>query len=152
VLLETAKLQTILLTSHMTEAERFYQQVLGLRVKRRVLGGHGPGQVYDVGGEELLLFPVPSHTPSEHTVVGFAVSDLSAVIGELRARGLEWMRIPGLPHREDGALVTPDGTQVVWFRDPDGNVLSIVQYAPAESLDGRSAGDALRPRDTLAQH
>jgi catechol 2,3-dioxygenase-like lactoylglutathione lyase family enzyme len=124
-MLSSAKLQTIMHTTRLVHAERFYSHVLGLRIKCR---RHG-GVVFDVGGEELLLFPVPSHTPSEHTVLGFAVTDLSSVMAELRARGLEWVRIPGWEYREDGVLVTPDGAQVVWFRDPDGNALSIVQYA-----------------------
>jgi catechol 2,3-dioxygenase-like lactoylglutathione lyase family enzyme len=123
-MLSFAKLQTIVLTTRFAHAERFYSHVLGLRLKRRQHGG----AVFDVGGEDLLLFPVPAHTPSEHTILGFAVTDLSAVMIELRARGLEWMRIPGWQYRDDGVLVTPEGSQVVWFRDPDSNVLSIVQY------------------------
>jgi catechol 2,3-dioxygenase-like lactoylglutathione lyase family enzyme len=124
-MLASAKLQPIVFTTRFADAEHFYSHVLGLPLKRR---RHG-GAVFDVGGEDLLLFPIPSHTPSEHTILGFAVADLSAVMVELRARGLEWLRIPGWRYREDGALVTPEGAQVVWFRDPDGNVLSIVQYA-----------------------
>ena len=47
----------------------------------------------------------------------------------LRDHGVQWNRIPGLPHDHDGVVVTPSGAKVVWFRDPDGNLLSIVQYA-----------------------
>jgi hypothetical protein len=37
-------------------------------------------------------------------------------------------RFPGIPHDESGVFVTPDGARVAWFRDPDGNLLSVVQY------------------------
>ena len=46
----------------------------------------------------------------------------------LRARGLTWERFAHFPHDADGVLEAPDGSRVVWFRDPDGNLLSIVQY------------------------
>ena len=69
--------------------------------------------------------------PSAHTVVGFSVADLEAVTGALSARGLSFERIPGLRCDASGVLRTPEGARVVWFRDPDGNLLSIVQYAAA---------------------
>jgi catechol 2,3-dioxygenase-like lactoylglutathione lyase family enzyme len=124
-MLASARLQTIICTARIEEAEAFYSRVLGLHRKGRSDGAW----VYDVGGSELRVSPVPSTQPAIHTVVGFAVSDLRAVITSLKARGvtLEWF--PGFPHDEDGVLVTPDGAKVAWFRDPDGNLLSIVQYA-----------------------
>jgi catechol 2,3-dioxygenase-like lactoylglutathione lyase family enzyme len=124
-MLASSRLQTIICTSRLTEAERFYGEVLALPLKGR---SHG-GLIYDVGGSDLLVAPVPSTEPSEHTRVGFAVPDLSRVTTALRERGVQWERIPGLPHDDDGVVVTPSGAKVVWFRDPDGNLLSIVQYA-----------------------
>ncbi|HEY3783853.1 MAG TPA: VOC family protein [Steroidobacteraceae bacterium] len=124
-MLATARLQTILWTSHLTEAEQFYSDVLGLTLKG---SSHG-ALVYDVGGSDLRVSPVQSTQPSAHTLVGFAVSDLSSVVAVLSARGVKWQRFPGFPHDADGVVRIPDGTRVVWLRDPDGNLLSIVQYA-----------------------
>jgi len=109
----------------MSEAEQFYGKVLGLSVKGK---SHG-AVVYDVGGAELRVSLVPSTHPSVHTVVGFAVSDLNAIIAVLTTRGVIWERFPGFAHDASGVVVTPEGAKVVWFRDPDGNLLSIVQYA-----------------------
>jgi catechol 2,3-dioxygenase-like lactoylglutathione lyase family enzyme len=123
-MLASSKLQTIVLSSRMADAENFYGGVLGLPLKGR---SHG-ALVYDVGGADLRVSPVPSTQPSAHTVLGFAVPDLRMITAALSVRGVAWERFPGFPQDADGVLVTPDGSRVVWFRDPDGNLLSIVQY------------------------
>jgi hypothetical protein len=71
---------------------------------------------------------VPSTQPSIHTVLGFAVSNLSSVVTALNAHGVKFERFPGFPHNDAGVLVTADGAKVAWFRDPDENLLSMVQY------------------------
>jgi hypothetical protein len=60
--------------------------------------------------------------------LGFAVSDLSAIVSVLSARGIIRERFSGFPHDATGMLVTPEGAKVLWLRDPDGNLRSIVQY------------------------
>jgi catechol 2,3-dioxygenase-like lactoylglutathione lyase family enzyme len=131
-MLAASKLQTIVLSSRLAEAEKFYGDVLGLRLKGK---SHG-ALVYDVGGADLRVSPVPSTQPSSHTVLGFAVSDLSAVTAVLSTRGIKWERFPNFPHDAAGVLITPDGARVAWFRDPDGNLLSIVQYAKTAGEPG----------------
>ena len=123
--LASSKLQTIIWTARMPEAEYFYGTLLELRCKGK---SHG-ALVYDVGGGELRVSPVPSTQPSAHTVLGFAVPDVEAIVAILRARGVAVERFPGLPHDAAGILLTPEGAKVAWIRDPDGNLLSIVQYA-----------------------
>ena len=124
-MLATAKVQTIVWTSRPEEAEAFYGGVLGLPFKGR---SHG-ALVYDVGGGELRVSPVPETAPSAHTVAGLAVADADAVVAMLASRGVRFERFAGFQHDETGAWTAPDGTRVAWFRDPDGNLLSIVQYA-----------------------
>src|SRR4029453_7886608 len=122
--LAAARLQTIVCTLNLAVADDFYGRVLGLRRK----GISEGASVYEVGGTELRIFPVPHLEPSEHTVVGCAVEDLAATLRELSTRGAEWVRFPGFPHDESGAITTPGGARVAWTRDPDGNLLSVVQY------------------------
>jgi catechol 2,3-dioxygenase-like lactoylglutathione lyase family enzyme len=123
--MRAAKLQTIVWTSRKDEAARFYSDVLGLTLKGE---SHG-ALVYDVTGAELRVSPVPSTTPSPHTVLGFSVEDLAEVVSTLAARGVLFERFPAFRHDENGVWVAPDGAKVAWFRDPDGNLLSAVQYA-----------------------
>ena len=124
-MLTSARLQPLVWTSRMDEARRFYEEVLGLRFTHH---SHG-ACVFAVSGGELRLSPVPSTEPSAHTVLGFAVPDADAVAGALKAAGVAAERFEGFQHDANGVWQAPDGTRVVWFRDPDGNLLSAVQYA-----------------------
>ncbi len=124
-MLASSKLITLIWSSRIPEAERFYGDVLGLPLAGR---SHG-ALVYAVGGGDLRVSPVPSTQPSAHTVMGFAVEDVSAIVAGLTARGVAFERFAGFPHDAAGIVVTPEGARVAWFRDPDGNLLSVVQYA-----------------------
>lgn len=123
-MLSDAKLQSIIWTSRLDAAGDFYRDVLGLRFRGKSDGA----LVFDVGGGDLRVCPVPSTQPSAHTVLGFAVPNLDAEISLLRARGVSFERFDGLPHDENGVIFSPDGARVAWFRDPDGNILSVVQF------------------------
>jgi len=123
-MLSNSRLQTIIWTSSLDKAEVFYKDVLGLEVKDESDGA----LVFDVGGSDLRVSPIPSTTPTEHTVLGFSVPNVASVVAALSDQGVVFVRFDGFPHRPDGILTTPDGAEVAWFRDPDGNLLSIVQY------------------------
>lgn len=124
-MLTSARLQTLVWTSRRDEEAQFYGEVLGLNYKGN---SHG-ALVYDVGGGELRVSPVPATTPSEHTVMGFAVADVPAAVSALSERGVVFERFSHFQHDETGVWTAPDGAKVAWLRDPDGNLLSIVQYA-----------------------
>lgn len=124
-MLSKSKLQSIILSSRLIEAEEFYKNVLGLYLKDRSEGA----LVFDVNGSDLRIAPIPETTPSEHTVMGFAVSDVKETIALLVGQGIELVRWEGFPHGENGVLTTPDGSKVAWFRDPDRNILSVVQFS-----------------------
>jgi catechol 2,3-dioxygenase-like lactoylglutathione lyase family enzyme len=122
-MLSNSKLQSIIWTSRITEAETFYRGVLRLILRCK---SHG-ALVFSVGGGDLRVSPVPSTAPSAHTVLGFSVDNVDGVIAFLSARGVVFERFDGFSHDENGAVMTPDGARVAWFRDPDGNLLSVVQ-------------------------
>ena len=109
----------------LERAAAFYRDVLGLTLRMKSDGA----LVFDVGGSDLRVAPIPSTTRGEHTVMGFAVDDVDTVIASLRARGVVFERFPGFPHAENGTVISPDGAKVAWFRDPDGNILSVVQFS-----------------------
>jgi catechol 2,3-dioxygenase-like lactoylglutathione lyase family enzyme len=127
-ILADAKLQTIIWTSDIDKAEQFYTQVLGLPLTGM---SHG-ALVYSFNGGDLRVSPVPHTDPSPHTVLGFSVADIRTVVDQLNARGVELERFANFPHGKNGILKVPGGDQVAWFRDPDGNLLSIVEYARVE--------------------
>jgi predicted enzyme related to lactoylglutathione lyase len=124
-MLQHARLQTLIWSADVARAKRFYEEVLRLNFTHY---SHGAA-VFDVAGCELRISPVPSTRPSEHTVLGFAVDDLASTAFALVTSGVVTERFAGFAHDPDGVWTAPDGTQVLWFRDPDGNLLSAVQYA-----------------------
>jgi catechol 2,3-dioxygenase-like lactoylglutathione lyase family enzyme len=123
-MLTSARLQTLVWTSDLARAGAFYGGVLGLTPA----GTSHSALVYAVGGGELRVSPVPETRPSEHTVLGFEVGDVGAVAEALAAKGVTTERFEGFAHDPCGVWTAPDGTEVVWFRDPDGNLLSAVRY------------------------
>jgi catechol 2,3-dioxygenase-like lactoylglutathione lyase family enzyme len=127
-MLSNSKLQPVVWTSRIADAEAFYRDVLELPLRSRSDGA----LVFGVGDSDLRVSPVPSTTPTEHTVLGFAVEKLDRAITWLSGRGVVFERFDGFPHQPNGALATPDGARVAWFRDPDGNLLSVVQFPAAD--------------------
>ena len=123
-MLTHSKLQSIIWTSRIAEAETFYRDVLGLTLRTKSDGALD----FDVGGSDLRVAPIPSTTRGEHTVMGFAVSDVDATIAALSERGVVFERFLDFPHAANGTVISPDGAKVAWFRDPDGNILSVVQF------------------------
>ena len=123
-----AQLQTIVLTSQIDVAQSFYGGVLGLSLRGRSDGA----LVYALADGVLRVAPVAELTPSEHTVAGFAVADVAAAVRYLAGHGVSVARFEPMPHDEDGIVATPDGARVAWFRDPDGNILSVVQPPDSE--------------------
>lgn len=122
--LAEAELQTLVWSANIALSEAFYSDVLGLPLTGR---SHG-ALVYRVGAGSLRISPVPSTTPSEHTVFGFEVDDVDEAVAGLTAKGVEFERFPGFSHDVAGVWTAPDKTKVAWFRDPDGNLISLVRY------------------------
>lgn len=72
---------------------------------------------------------MPDFTPHEHTIFGFAVSDIEAATKALAAKGVSFSRYAGFNQDVLGIWTAPDKTtRVAWFKDPDGNVLSLTQF------------------------
>jgi catechol 2,3-dioxygenase-like lactoylglutathione lyase family enzyme len=127
-MLANSKLQAIICTADISKAEHFYTNVLGLPFVKK---SHG-ALVYCVNGADLRVSPVPAITASEHTVLGFSVEDIRALVSQLNSRGIELEKFAKFPHNENGILKIPGGDLVAWFRDPDGNLLSVVEYNKSE--------------------
>lgn len=70
---------------------------------------------------------MPTHTAAARTVLGWRVDDIAATVDGLTARGVRFERYEQLPQDARGVWKTPDGTQVAWFKYPDGNLLSLTQ-------------------------
>ena len=76
----------------------------------------------------LRVTAAPAVAQPGYTVLGWRVDDIAATMAELSARGVEFRRYEGMGQDEAGVWTTPDGAQVAWFADPDGNTLSLTQF------------------------
>ena len=109
-------------------ARSFYRDALGLPLRSE----DDYALVFGLAGTSLRVAKVKSFTPQPFTVLGWNVVDLAATLHELVERGVEPMRVDGIPQDARGVWTTPNGAQVVWFKDPDGNTLSITELAKPE--------------------
>lgn len=106
-------------------ARRFYGETLGLDVTD--LGG-GMLRLELAGGGQVLIYPKPDHEPATYTILNFPVVDLAAAMAELRGRGVEFERydVPGL-RTDDSGMAEGEGPRIAWFKDPAGNILSVLE-------------------------
>jgi catechol 2,3-dioxygenase-like lactoylglutathione lyase family enzyme len=121
-ILEAAKPAIIICTRDRTRATTFYRDTLGLAMAHE----DNLAAVFNIGGVTLRVSSVPDFTPHEHTILGFRVPDLAATVRALREKGVVFNIYSRFPQDDLGILTVPGGTvQVAWFKDPDGNVLSV---------------------------
>lgn len=112
-------------SADLKRAQSFYGGVLGLRLAER----SDVACVYDVNGTMLRVTAVPGLHPATHTVLGWAVPDIQSTVDEPAGRGVEFARYEGMDQDDAGIWRTPGGDLVAWFTDPDGNILSLTQFA-----------------------
>lgn len=110
------------------EARRFYSEVLGLRV---VLNGMGILELTLPGGALVIAYPKPDHVPAGYTILNFAVADIDAAVDELNSRGVVTKIYSDPDYGTDGKGIARGraagrGPDIAWFRDPSGNVISVL--------------------------
>jgi catechol 2,3-dioxygenase-like lactoylglutathione lyase family enzyme len=128
-MLEGAQTVAFVGTTDLDRADDFYGGVLGLPLVERT----GFANVYDAGGTPLRVTRVDEPASAGYTVLGWIVSDIGGAIATLTANGVALERYPGLVQDEDGVWTAPGGSLIAWFRDPDGNTLSLQEPAAAEA-------------------
>jgi catechol 2,3-dioxygenase-like lactoylglutathione lyase family enzyme len=114
-------------TTDLDRARAFYEDVLGLPVTERT----DFACVFDSGGTMLRVTAVPAVAQPGYTVLGWRVTGITAVARELAAKGVVFLRFDAMDQDGDGIWTTPGGDRVAWFGDPDGNTLSLTEFAAA---------------------
>ena len=109
----------------MKQAKEFYEGTLGLSVE--VLDEEfGVTRLQPADGGDVLMYLSADMTPASYTMLNFEVDDIDAAVDELVARGVGFERYEGFEQDEKGIIRGP-GPQIAWFKDPSGNVLSVLQ-------------------------
>ena len=112
-------------STDLARSRTFYETTLGLTVE----AVNPFACVFRVGPTMLRVTKVDSLTPHPFTVLGWAVEDIGETVRRLHAAGVEFRRYDGMDQDDLGVWTTPDGSKVAWFPDPDGNTLSLTQFA-----------------------
>jgi catechol 2,3-dioxygenase-like lactoylglutathione lyase family enzyme len=109
------------------KARDFYGGTLGLETSEEM----GGILVLNLAGDRpTMVYPSPDMTPASYTILNFSVDDIDAAVGELTSRGVEIERYEGFEQDEKGiarGIAAGEGPDIAWFKDPAGNVLSVLQ-------------------------
>ncbi len=105
----------------LPRAKEFYGQTLGIDV------GEEDGLLHlrTGGGNTVLVYPKDNHVPAEYTTLNFPVDDIEATVRELVARGVVFEKY--VDEQDELGINRGEGPLIAWFKDPAGNVLSVIQ-------------------------
>lgn len=123
-MLSTSKVIGFVGTSKPDESRDFYEKRLGLQL----LEESPFALVFASGDTTVRVQKVETSASPPYTSLGWEVVDIVQVVRHLTAKGVEFLRFEGLAQNEDGVWLTPDGSQIAWFKDPDGNTLSLTEF------------------------
>jgi predicted enzyme related to lactoylglutathione lyase len=109
----------------LNEGRKFYEETLGVTVE--ILDeAHGVARLRLADGNDVFMYLSADMTPASYTMLNFEVDDIDAAVEELVSRGVRFERYDGFEHDEKGVVRGP-GPAIAWFKDPSGNVLSVLK-------------------------
>jgi catechol 2,3-dioxygenase-like lactoylglutathione lyase family enzyme len=122
-MLKNHPIMAFVATAQPDRARAFYGSVLGLPL----LEDQPWAMVFDAHGTSLRVQKTDHVATPGYTVLGWSVPDIAATMAGLRSAGVSFERYGFMPQDEDGVWTAPGGAKVAWFKDPDGNTLSLTQ-------------------------
>jgi catechol 2,3-dioxygenase-like lactoylglutathione lyase family enzyme len=106
----------------LQRARAFYGDTLGIRTSEE----HGLMTLHLAGDRDTLVYPKPDHAPASYTILNFPVDDIEMAVDALSSRGVQFERYAGAEQDERG-IFRGMGPNIAWFKDPAGNVLSVLE-------------------------
>jgi catechol 2,3-dioxygenase-like lactoylglutathione lyase family enzyme len=123
-MLGSNKLVTFVPTRDSAKARTFYEGTLGLRF----IFEDAFALVLDANGIRVRVAKTPEFKPAPFTILGWEVQGIESVVADLMKKGVRFEKF-GFPDQDDqGIWSAPGGARVAWFKDPDGNILSLSQH------------------------
>jgi catechol 2,3-dioxygenase-like lactoylglutathione lyase family enzyme len=113
-------------TNDIAKSRDFYGKTLGLEITEEM----GNLNVHLGGGSIVLIYPKPNHEPATFTVLNFPVPDIGKAVDTLTKAGVKLERYDGFDQDERGIMRGDDGPPIAWFKDPAGNILSVLELSP----------------------
>jgi catechol 2,3-dioxygenase-like lactoylglutathione lyase family enzyme len=108
----------------LDRARAFYADTLGLKVEP--IEGAPLMTLHLAGDRPTLIYAKPDHTPADYTILNFPVDDIDAAVEALSRRGVTFERYDGM-QQDDKGVMREQGPPIAWFKDPAGNVLSVLE-------------------------
>jgi catechol 2,3-dioxygenase-like lactoylglutathione lyase family enzyme len=105
------------------KAREFYGDTLGLKTSE---GPEGVLLLHIEGSNDTIVYPKPDYTPATFTILNFPVEDIEQAVDALAERGVTFERYEGFDQDERG-ISHAGGPPIAWFRDPAGNILSVLK-------------------------
>jgi len=124
VMLGSTNIVAFVPTRDAEKARAFYEGVLGLRFVK----DDGFAMVLDANGI-MVRVAKAQFTPAPFTILGWQVLDIEKIVTGLQGKGVQFERFGFFEQDALGIWTAPSGDKVAWFKDPDGNVLSVSQHA-----------------------
>jgi catechol 2,3-dioxygenase-like lactoylglutathione lyase family enzyme len=118
------KIMAFVPTKNSETARAFYEGVLGLRFVK----DDGFALVLESNGITVRAAKVKDFTPAPFTVLGWQVTEIEDVVRALKEKGVHFETFGFFKQDELGIWTAPSGDKVAWFKDPDGNILSVSQH------------------------
>jgi catechol 2,3-dioxygenase-like lactoylglutathione lyase family enzyme len=106
----------------LQKAKDFYAQALGLPVKESK-----EGLELHPGKQDVFIYPKPNHSPATFTVLNFLVDDIETTVDELKGKGVKFEQYDGEIKTDEKGIHRNGGPTIAWFKDPAGNILSVVE-------------------------
>ncbi len=123
-MLTSGKLMGFVVTTDYDKARAFYEGKLGFTF----VSQDQYALVVRAGLNMIRIVKLPKFTAAQYTVLGWEVKDVPAMVDWLKKQGVETEKYPFVQDKKTGIWSTPDGSKVAWFKDPEGNVLSVSQH------------------------
>jgi catechol 2,3-dioxygenase-like lactoylglutathione lyase family enzyme len=121
-MLADTKAYSGLAVDDMDKAREFYGSTLGLRTSEE----YGLMWLHLAGGRDTLVYQQSDPTPASYTILNFEVDDIDKAVDELAAKGVRFARFDNI-EQDDKGIFREEGPYIAWFKDPAGNVLSVLQ-------------------------
>lgn len=123
-MLAASKMMGFVPTNDSAKARSFYEGILGFEF----VSDDGFALVMRAGDTLIRIAKAQDFKPARYTVLGWQVSNIEEIVTWLQKRGVAFEKYPFVQDKELGIWAAPNGDKVAWFRDPDGNVLSVSQH------------------------
>jgi predicted enzyme related to lactoylglutathione lyase len=123
-MLGSTRIMAFVPTNDATRAKSFYEGALGLRF----LSEDGFALLLDANGIMVRVTKVPEFKPAQFTILGWEVSNIGDIVSGLQRKGVKFEKYGLRGQDERGIWTAPGGAKIAWFKDPDGDVLSVTQF------------------------